>query len=82
MSCVCIGEEKDRFFETLDLRLHLVRQDARLELREVVDGSLAMGGSDHVCRVLPDVPRDFPPGGLDGGYGVGQCSILENHEND
>ena len=50
--------------------------DFWLELGEVVDCALAVGCSDHVGRVLPDVLRDLAPRCLDSGDGVGECAIL------
>ena len=76
MLVVRVGEVENGLLECLDLVVHLVRLDMRLELRKVVDSALAVGGSDHVGRVLPDVLCDLAPGGLDGGDGVGQRAVL------
>ena len=79
---VGVGEEEDRLFERLDLGIHLVRLDVRLELGEVVHGALAVRGGDHVRRVLPDVLSDLAPRGLDGGDGVGECAVLRSAVSD
>ena len=76
MSVVGVGEEEDRLLKGSDLRVHLVFLDVRLELREVVDRALAVGGRNHVGRVLPDVLRHLAPGGLDGGDGVRERAVL------
>ena len=56
-----VGEEEDALLERLHLRVHLVGLDVRLELREVVDCTLAMRSSDDVGRVLPEVRCDLAP---------------------
>ncbi len=76
MFLVCVGEEEDGLLERLDLGVHLVHLDVRLELGEVVYGALTVGGSDDICRVLPDVKRDFAPRCLDGRNGIGECTVL------
>ena len=48
----------------------------RLELGEVVDSVLAVGGSDHVCWVLADIGGNLAPSSLDSSNGVGQSAIL------
>ena len=73
---VRIGEVENGLLKCFDLVIHLVSFDMRLELREVVDGALAVGGSDHVGGVLPDVGGNFAPSGLDSGDGVGESTIL------
>ena len=72
-----VGEEEDRLFERLDLGIHLVRLDVRLELGEVVHGALAVSGSDNVRRVLAQVLCDLAPCCLDGCDGVGEGTVLE-----
>lgn len=76
MHAVRVGEEENALFEFLNFGVHLVRLDFRLELREVVDSALAVGGSDHVGRVLPDVLRNLSPCSLDGSNGIGECAVL------
>ena len=71
-----VGEEEDRLFERLDLGIHLVRLDVRLELGEVVHGALAVGGSDDVRRVLAQVLCDLAPRSFYGSDGVGQGPVL------
>ena len=75
---VGVGEEEDRLFERLDLGIHLVRLDVRLELGEVVHGALAVGGSDDVRRVLAQVLCDLAPRRFDCGDGVGQGAVLRD----
>ena len=76
MSVVGVGEVEDALLECGDLVVHLVRLDMGLELGEVVDGALAVSGSNHVCRVLPDIRGDFAPSSLDGSNGVSQSTVL------
>ena len=76
MEVVGVGEVEDGLLERGDLVLHLVRLDVRLELRQVVDGALAVGRSDHVGRVLPNVLGDVAPGSLDSRDGVGEGTVL------
>ena len=73
---VRVGEEENGLLERLHLGLHLVHLDVRLELGEVVDGALAVGGSDDEGRVLPDVLCHLAPCSLDGSDGVGQSAVL------
>ena len=79
MPVVGVGIIEDGLLEVLDGIVHLVRLDVGLELREVVNGALAVGGGDHVGRVLPDVLCDLAPCRFDGGNRVGECSILSTH---
>lgn len=74
---VRVGVEEDGVLERLDLAVHLVARDVRLEPREVVDGAFAMRRGDDDGRVLPDVLGDFSPGGFDGGDGVSERAVLE-----
>ena len=76
---VRIGKEEDRLFESLYLGIHLVCLDVRLELGEVVDGALAVGGGNHVCPVLADVLGDLAPCCLNGGDRVGEGAVLSTH---
>ncbi len=76
MFVVGVGEEEDGLLERLHLGVHLVLFDVRLELGEVVHGALAVGGSDEVRGILPNVQRDLAPRGLDGSDGVGQRTVL------
>ena len=76
MMVVRVGKEEDGLLERLDLGVHLVRPDVRLELREVVHRAFAVRRSNDMDRVLPEVLRDLAPCGLDGGDGVGQRAVL------
>ena len=76
MLVVRVGEEEDGLLERLDLGLHLVHLDVRLELGEVVDGTLAVGGSDDEGRVLPDVLCNLAPCSLNCSNRVGQSAVL------
>ena len=76
MLVVRVREEEDALLERLHLGVHLVRPDVRLELREVVDGALAVRRGDHDGGVEPEVLRDLAPRSLDCSNGVGQCTIL------
>ena len=71
-----IGEEEDGLLECLHLGVHLVHLDVRLELGEVVDGALAVGGCDDVGGVSPDVEGNLAPCGLDSSDGVGKGTVL------
>lgn len=66
MDVVGVGEKEDALFEVGDFVVHLVLLDMRLELGEVVDSAFAVGGSNHMSGVLPDISGDFAPGSLDG----------------
>ena len=72
MLVVCVGEEEDGLLKCLHLEVYLVRLDVGLELGEVVDCALAVGGSDDICRVLPDVGSNLAPCGFDCSDGVGE----------
>ena len=76
MAVVGVGEVEDGGLEGLDLGVHLVRLDVRLELGEVVDRALAVGGGDNVLRVLANVLCDLAPSSLDGGDRVGEGTVL------
>lgn len=76
MSVVGIGEEENRFLEFLNLIVHLVGLDVRLELGQVVDGTLAMSSSNDICRVMSNVSSDFAPGCLNGGDRVSEGTVL------
>lgn len=79
MQAVRICKEEDGFLKLLDFGVHLVGLDMGFELREVVDGALAVGGCDHVGRVLPDILGNLAPSGLDGSNRVGECAILSTY---
>ena len=66
MPGVGVGEEENGLLERLHLVVHLVRLDVRLELSQIVDGALAVGGSNHVLGILPDVGGHLAPSCLDG----------------
>ena len=53
-----------------------MRLDFRLELREVVDGALAVCCGDYNGGVEPEVLRDLAPCSLDCRNGIGKCTIL------
>ena len=76
MLVVGVGEVEDGLLEGLHLGVHLVRLDVRLELGEVVDRALAVGGGDNVLGVLADVLCDLAPCSLDGGDRVGEGTVL------
>ena len=76
MPVVGVGVVEDGLLKVLDGIIHLVRLDMGFELREVVNGALAVGGSDEVRGILPNVQRDLAPRGLDGSDGVGQRTVL------
>jgi len=78
MEVVCISKVEDGFFEFLDLVVHLVRLDMRLELGEVVDSAFAVGGGNDIGRVLADVLCDFAPGSLDSLDRVCKSTVLNN----
>ena len=78
---ICVREEENRFLEGGDLIVHFVRLDMRLELRKVVYSTLAVGCSNHVRRVLPDVCGYFAPCSLDSLDGVGQSTVLEGNSS-
>lgn len=71
---VCVVE--DGLLERLHFAVHLVRRDVWLELREVVDGALAVRRGDDVGGVLADILGDLAPCSLDGGDGISQRAIL------
>ena len=48
MKPVCVGEEKDGFFKPGDFAIHFVLLDVQSEVRQVIDGTLAMGSCNHV----------------------------------
>ena len=61
MKPMCVGEEEDGFFKFGDFIIHLVLLDVRLEVRQVVDSTLAMGSCDDISRILAYVLCDFAP---------------------
>ena len=71
MEIVSVGEVENGFFECLNLGIHLVRLDVRLELREVVNCTLAVGGSDNVSGILANIFGDLAPGGFDSSDRIG-----------
>lgn len=77
MLVVRVGKVENRLLEGLHLIVHLVSLDMRLELSEVVHGAFAVGGSNHVRRVLPDVLGHLAPRSLDGSDGVSESAVLE-----
>ena len=79
MLVVRVGEVEDGLLECLHFAVHLVLLDVGLELGEVVDGALAVGGSDHVRRVLPNVRRDLAPCGFNSSDRVGEGTVLSTH---
>ena len=79
MPVVGVGVVEDGLLKVLDGIIHLVRLDMGFELREVVNGALAVGGGDHVGRILPDIFCDLAPSRFDGGDRVGECSVLSTH---
>lgn len=74
---VSVGVVEDSLLEGLDLVVHLVGLDIRLELGEVVDSALAVGSCDDIVRVLPNILRNFTPGSFYSGDGVGEGAILK-----
>jgi len=76
MDTIGISEEEDRFFESVDLVLDLVSFEVRLELGEVVDGTLAVGSCNNVLGILPDISSDPVPGSLYSGDGVCKSTVL------
>lgn len=60
---ICIVEYG--VLEALDLSLDFVLSKRGLELREVVDGALAVSRCNNVLWVLPNVFSDFAPGSFD-----------------
>jgi hypothetical protein len=64
MKPVCVGEEEDGFFKLGDFIIHLVLLDVWLEVRQVVDSTLAMGSCEDVSRILAYILRDFAPSGF------------------
>lgn len=71
MEVVGVSEVENGFLEGLNLGVHLVSLDMRLELREVVDCTLAVGGSDNIVGILADIFGNLAPGSLNGSDGVG-----------
>ena len=61
---LCVSEEKDGFFKLGDFAIHLVLLNVRLEVRQVVDGTLSMGSCDDVVRILAYILCDFSPSSL------------------
>jgi hypothetical protein len=61
MEPVCVGEEEDGFFKLGDFVIHLVLLDVRFGMRQVVDGTLAMGSCDNVSRILAYILCNFSP---------------------
>ena len=76
MKVVRVGEVENGLLECLHLTVHLVLLDVGLELCQVVNGALAVGGSDNVGGVLANVLCDLAPCCLDGCDGVGQGAVL------
>jgi len=76
MDAIGVGEEEDRFFESVDFVLDLVRFEVRLELGEIVDRTLAVGSCNNVLGVLPDISSDSVPSGLYSGDGVCKSTVL------
>ena len=58
---MCVGKEEDGFFKLGDFIIHLVFLDVRLEMRQVVDSTLAMGSCDDESRILAYILCDFGP---------------------
>lgn len=77
MLVVSVGVVEDGLLEGLNLAVHLVGLDIRLELGEVVDSALAVGSCDDIVRVLPNILGNFAPGCFYSGDGVGECTILK-----
>ena len=61
MKPMCVSEEKDGFFKLGDFVFHLKLLDVGLEVRQVVDSTLAMGSCDDVFRILAYILCDFAP---------------------
>ena len=56
-----------------------MRLQMGLEVREVVDGALAVRRGDHERGVRPDFARHLAPCRLDGRYGICQGSVLDSY---
>jgi hypothetical protein len=76
---VSVGKVENRLLKVLDFVGHVFRLDIRTETGEVVDGTLAVCGSDNVFWVLADVLCNFAPCGLDGSDRVGQSAVLKGY---
>lgn len=76
MSVESVCEEENGLFEALDFEVHLMSLNMGLELGKIVDSTLAMGGSNHIGRIMANVGCDFAPGSLDSGDRVGECTVL------
>jgi len=76
MDTIGVSEKEDRFFESVDFVLDLVRLEVRLELGEIIDGTLAVGGCNNVLGILPDISSDPVPSGLHSGDGVCKSTVL------
>lgn len=61
-----------------DSIVHLVGANVGLKLLEVVDCALAVGGGNHMVRVLADFFGNGAPGSLDGGDRVYERAVLED----
>lgn len=66
-----ISEVENRLLELRNLAIHLVIFDLRTVLLEVIDGTLAMSGSDNGLGVEAEISGDLAPCCLDGCDGVG-----------
>jgi hypothetical protein len=75
-----VGIKEDTSFESCNFGIHFVVLDVRLEHRQIVHCSLAMGKSDDIGGVLPYFFRDSRPGSFDCCDRVRQSTILNNGE--
>lgn len=75
---VLVRKVEDGTLKGRDLGVDVLGLDMRLELAQVVDGALAVGGGDHVLGILPDFFSDLAPGLLDGGDAVDKSAVLES----
>lgn len=76
MRCIGVCVKENRFFEGVYLGFDLMCLQMRFKLSEVVNSTLAMRSGNDICRVLPDVSRNFTPSRLDSSNGISKCAIL------